>query len=311
MAQGLEGARLGPGAADVDVKTVRAAGGLIWRRDSAGTYEIALVHRPAYGDWSFPKGKLDVGETEAQAAIREVTEETGLRASLGRDLGTTSYVDGLGRPKTVRYWQMRAASVELDPSHEIDDAKWVSFEEARRMLSYPHDAQVLDRFAPPPRPTEVVTVLLIRHAKAGSRGRWTGPDDLRPLDDEGRRQAERLVSKLSHEEIWKLMSSPYVRCIETVEPLSAQRNLGIVPCDSLAEGTPGEEALQFILSEAGEGPVAMCTHGDVMMFSVGKLRDDGVPLMGDAVGYKKGSAWRLEVHDGAFVSARYLKPPKA
>ena len=70
---------------------VRAGGGIVWRREEGGGVEIVLVHRPAYDDWSFPKGKLDPGETEAQAAVREVQEETGLRCRLGREVGTSAY----------------------------------------------------------------------------------------------------------------------------------------------------------------------------------------------------------------------------
>ena len=80
-------------------KVVRAAGGLVWRMGSDGK-EIVVVHRPAYDDWSFPKGKLDDGESELQAALREVEEEVSVRGVLGRDLGTVSYIDGKGRPRS-------------------------------------------------------------------------------------------------------------------------------------------------------------------------------------------------------------------
>jgi 8-oxo-dGTP diphosphatase len=85
---------------------VRAGGGIVWRRGQGGAVELVLVHRPAYDDWSFPKGKLHPGETEAQAGLREVQEETGLGCRLGPEVGTTSYLDPKGRPKTVRYWEM-------------------------------------------------------------------------------------------------------------------------------------------------------------------------------------------------------------
>ncbi len=85
-----------------------AAGAVLWRR-THGSTEVALVHRPKYDDWSFPKGKLDPGETHEQAAIREVEEETACRGELGTELVSTSYVDAKGRPKTVRYWSMQLA----------------------------------------------------------------------------------------------------------------------------------------------------------------------------------------------------------
>ena len=128
-------------------KTVRAAGGVVWRRTPVGRVELALVHRPAYDDWSFPKGKLDADESERSAALREVEEETGLRGSLGRDLGVVSYIDGRGRPKTVRYWEMEIHEGSMPkPANEVDEVRWVALALAGQMLTYEHDRALLDRF---------------------------------------------------------------------------------------------------------------------------------------------------------------------
>jgi 8-oxo-dGTP pyrophosphatase MutT (NUDIX family) len=124
-------------------KTVRAAGGVVCRGGGYALLEIVLVHRPAYDDWAYPKGKLQTGEEEAEAAIREVEEETGLHCRLGREIGTTSYRDAQGRPKTVRYWEMSVHSGELAPANEIDDARWVSLDEAETLLSYERDRRLL------------------------------------------------------------------------------------------------------------------------------------------------------------------------
>jgi 8-oxo-dGTP pyrophosphatase MutT (NUDIX family) len=129
-------------------EVVRAAGGLIFRRCPGGPVEVVLVHRPAYDDWTFPKGKLNEGETEAEAAAREVEEETGLRPRLGRELGTSTYHDSRGRPKTVRYWEMTPIGGVLGPANEIDDARWVSLDEAARMLTYGRDKKLLLRATP-------------------------------------------------------------------------------------------------------------------------------------------------------------------
>src|SRR5262249_3946373 len=124
---------------------VRAAGGIVWRRDG-GRLEIVLVHRPAYDDWSFPKGKLTPGETEAAAALREVEEETGLRCALGSELGVAAYRDSRGRTKTVRYWTMQVGAGTLAPAHEVDAARWVALDEAAALLDYEHDRELLDAF---------------------------------------------------------------------------------------------------------------------------------------------------------------------
>jgi 8-oxo-dGTP diphosphatase len=125
---------------------VQAAGGIVWRGDENGPAEIVLVHRPAYDDWTFPKGKLHPGESEEEAALREVEEETGLLCQLGADLGTTSYSDSRGRPKVVRYWEMTAVSGSVSPANEIDDARWVPLGAADDLLTYDRDLELLARF---------------------------------------------------------------------------------------------------------------------------------------------------------------------
>jgi 8-oxo-dGTP diphosphatase len=127
---------------------VLAGGGIVWRQNEGGGLEIVLVHRPAYDDWSFPKGKLDPGETEAQAALREVEEETGLACRLGPEIGTTSYRDPKRRPKTVRYWEMTPATGTLTAANEVDDARWVPLEEAQGLLTYERDRHLLDGWHP-------------------------------------------------------------------------------------------------------------------------------------------------------------------
>jgi 8-oxo-dGTP pyrophosphatase MutT (NUDIX family) len=130
-------------------EVVRAAGGVLWRRDHDGAVEVLLVHRPRYDDWSLPKGKLLAGETEPDAARREVAEETGLVCELGPELATASYRDSKGRPKTARYWAMRPVADEgFTPNDEVDQLRWLSLERAGQALSYRHDRAVLDGLAP-------------------------------------------------------------------------------------------------------------------------------------------------------------------
>ena len=121
---------------------VRAAGGIVLRGDGPDR-SVALVHRPRYDDWSFPKGKLDDGEDEAMAALREVEEETGLRCRLGPSVGAVTYRDRRGRAKVVRYFRMDADGGRFTPNHEVDDLRWVPIEDAVRLLSYAHDRRLL------------------------------------------------------------------------------------------------------------------------------------------------------------------------
>ena len=127
--------------------TIRAAGGVVCRPGESGV-EVLLVHRPAYDDWSFPKGKLERGEDEESAAVREVEEETGLRCRLERELATTRYRNALGRPKTVRYWLMTPIAGTLAAANEVDDARFVPLPRAVELLSYARDRALLDDFDP-------------------------------------------------------------------------------------------------------------------------------------------------------------------
>jgi 8-oxo-dGTP diphosphatase len=120
------------------VSEVQAAGGVLVRDG-----RVAVVHRPKYDDWSLPKGKLDPGEDFEQAALREVEEETGLRAELGRELPSTHYEDSKGRSKVVRYWQMTPVEGEFEPTHEVDELRWLEPHEAAELLSYGRDREVL------------------------------------------------------------------------------------------------------------------------------------------------------------------------
>jgi 8-oxo-dGTP pyrophosphatase MutT (NUDIX family) len=127
---------------DPDAAEVKASGGVVRRRGPDGLL-VALVHRPRYDDWSFPKGKLDAGESWEDAALREVEEEIGLRCRLGEELPPTSYRDNKGRAKVVRYWLMDPLDGEFVPSGEVDEVRWLVPAEAEPLLSYEHDRELL------------------------------------------------------------------------------------------------------------------------------------------------------------------------
>jgi len=132
-------------------RPVQAAGGVVLRRLDGGPVEVALIHRPAYDDWTLPKGKLNAGETHEEAAIREVKEETGLDVHLGDPAGRVNYRDRKGRPKVVRYWTMRPAGrtdAEFVPNDEVDRLRWVPLAEAGPALTYAHDREILGGVKP-------------------------------------------------------------------------------------------------------------------------------------------------------------------
>jgi 8-oxo-dGTP pyrophosphatase MutT (NUDIX family) len=121
---------------------VFAAGGVLVRSGRDGP-EVAVIHRSKYGDWSLPKGKLDDGEDFPQAALREVEEETGMRAKLGPELSSVNYRDRKGRTKFVRYWLMRPLGGEFSPGSEVDELRWLDPERAQALLTYEHDAELV------------------------------------------------------------------------------------------------------------------------------------------------------------------------
>jgi 8-oxo-dGTP diphosphatase len=118
---------------------VKAAGGIVIRDG-----RVLLVHRPRYGDWTLPKGKLEPGETWRDAAVREVEEETGLNCEAGEEAGRTFYVDQTGRDPEVRYYRMEADG-EPFAQNEVDEVRFVPLAEARELVSYDRDRELLER----------------------------------------------------------------------------------------------------------------------------------------------------------------------
>ena len=132
---------------DVTRKVVRAAGGIVTRRSERDALEVVLVHRPAYDDWSFPKGKATDGERDEDCALREVEEETGLRCALGDVVDTIEYLDARGRLKTVTYFAMEPIGGTFEPHAEIDACRWLPLDDALGELTYERDRSLLRTFA--------------------------------------------------------------------------------------------------------------------------------------------------------------------
>jgi 8-oxo-dGTP diphosphatase len=130
---------------DPEAAQVKAAGGVVRRPAPRGGHLLAVVHRPRYDDWSFPKGKLDSGEDWEAAALREVWEETGLRCRLVQELPSAFYTDHKGREKAVRYWLMEPPedADTFSANDEVDELRWLSPEHAEALLSYPHDVALV------------------------------------------------------------------------------------------------------------------------------------------------------------------------
>ena len=281
---------------------VRAAGGIL-RRVVEGEVQTVLVHRPRYDDWSFPKGKVEDGESLQQAALREVREETGLKARIDavssrpRRTGT-----GRGGARSCSYWFMDSvAGSDLRPTGEVDEARWLALPDARAALTHERDRELLDVAA-----AADASVYLIRHAKAGDSEAWTEDDRLRPLSKSGRRQAKGLVRMLADRSIGHIASSPALRCLDTVRPLAKHRGQQIDVREELFEGAPLDGLLAIADDVRSVGTV-VCAHGDLILEAIEHYEARGARIGTDR-GWKKGSVWVLEREAGLIVRATYVPP---
>ncbi|MGC0363416.1 8-oxo-dGTP pyrophosphatase MutT (NUDIX family) [Rhodococcus sp. 27YEA15] len=290
-----------------------AAGAVLWRKSPADdrTVEIAVVHRPKYDDWSFPKGKLDPGETFIGAAVREVEEETSVTGRFGRNLGTVTYpIPGHRKLKRVEYWAAEAVRGSFEPNNEVDVLLWLPISEVADQLSYPMDRMILRRFCALPPDTH--TVLLVRHGKAGNRKRYKGDDTLRPLDPTGRKQSTALVDQLTIFGADAVFAAERTRCIQTVEPLA--RSLGV---DVEIEPTLTEEAYAADPAAGRKRALEIAATGGVpVICSQGGVIPDLMDWWADSAGVslpparnRKASTWALSFVGGRLVAADHLDSP--
>jgi 8-oxo-dGTP pyrophosphatase MutT (NUDIX family)/phosphohistidine phosphatase SixA len=277
--------------------TIRAAGAVLWRPAGAGI-EICLVHRPAYDDWSLPKGKLHRDEHPLVAAVREVREETGVRAYPHVRLPDVTYALPTGVAKTVEFWAMRGGDEPVravaDPT-EVDDVRWLPPEAAAGTLTYPTDARLVEYVAALPPITAITT--LVRHASAGDRNTWVGDDALRPIDPLGQQQAARLRVVLALFQPRRLFAAPPLRCMQTLQPLADALGLPIVEDPVFAEPPQAEDVFATAkvaatrLVELRDGETAtVCSQGKVIPPTLALLRGTLDPAP-----YKtpKGGGWVL------------------
>jgi 8-oxo-dGTP diphosphatase len=261
---------------------VRASGVLPWRV-RRGHLQFALVHRSRYDDWSWPKGKLERGEEAAVAAVRETLEETGLEIRLGMPLPPAWYGlgerDGRAQLKQVRYWAGTVCGGSGDLEHEVDQVEWLAASRARTRLTYRRDREQLDAAveAHGAGQLDTWTFLVIRHAHAVGRGAWKGADHDRPLSDAGRKRAARLVPLLTAYRPTHLLTSPSVRCLDTLVPYATERGLRLTTRKSLSEtgfdGAPEKATKQLAKVLARAEGTALCSHGPVFPHLLRTLAD--------------------------------------
>jgi 8-oxo-dGTP diphosphatase len=271
---------------------------------------VVVVHRPRYDDWSLPKGKLDEGEHALTAAVREIAEETGLDVVVGRRSLRTRYPVPEG-DKRVDYWVMQAVGGDFEPNAEVDDLRWLPVAAAAELCSHEQDRVVLADLARADVPL-MPTLVLVRHARAGDRAAWAGPDELRPLDQRGRLQAHRLAQVLPVFGPAEVLSARRTRCEQTVAPLAECLGLPVVPLAELGEEefaddpATGMAAVERLLAPRDQPGVAVvCSQGGAIPSVLMALGVAIAPTR-DYPPSAKGSVWVLGGGPGA-LSADYYR----
>jgi 8-oxo-dGTP pyrophosphatase MutT (NUDIX family)/phosphohistidine phosphatase SixA len=257
---------------------VLAAGAVCWRIVGAGDtaeVQILLVYRTQHKDTSLPKGKVDPGETLPETAVREIAEETGLVVGLGTPLGVVEYRMPNGRDKVVYYWaaevsEWAIANSTFAANDEIESLHWMSLAEARSQLSYPHDVDIVERFAELHAQGRARTfaIIALRHGKAVPPQSWDGPDGTRPLLQRGVDQALSVAPGIAAYRPTKLISSTAERCLRTIAPTARVTGLEVREKAQLSQDAylSGGTAVAKIVAKRlrKATTTVLCSHGPVL-----------------------------------------------
>ena len=249
--------------------SVLAAGALCWRLRKS-KFEVLLIHRPRYDDWSWPKGKLDAGETLPQTAIREVKEEVGLDITLGIPLPTIHYKVNAGL-KEVRYWATHVPDAKpTADGKEVDTLLWCAPEKALDLLANPSDKEPLEALMAAQAAGDLETwpLLIVRHAKAKPRSSWSRAEGDRPLAATGLRQALAVQRLLMAWRPSRVVTSPWLRCVATMSPYVKATGVKVKVFEPLTEANHhrNPKKTRAVVERLFEKrhSVALCTHRPVL-----------------------------------------------
>jgi 8-oxo-dGTP diphosphatase len=253
--------------------TILAAGAVLWRKGEKKKIEVLIIHRPKYDDWTFPKGKAEIGEPLIACAYREVLEETNIETAFGPYLGEVEYLTNDGKKK-VSFWSAKVIKEkEFNSNAEVDQLKWVEVTKVKELLTLDTDRKILEQFLriePDTKP-----LVLLRHAKAVTRDEWQGEDDDRPLDSYGQNQAKRLLAMYQVFNLEQIHSSDAVRCYDTVVAIAKGLSIKLEVTGKLSESTfkkDKEKAFDYAkeLIKSNES-VLLCSHNPILPKMLNKL----------------------------------------
>jgi 8-oxo-dGTP pyrophosphatase MutT (NUDIX family)/phosphohistidine phosphatase SixA len=287
---------------------VLAAGAVCWRVNSKGKVKVLLVYRTQHRDVSLPKGKVDPGETLPETAVREIAEETGLVIGLGPPLGVVEYPMPNGRDKVVYYWsaevsKLARANSTFVTNDEIESLHWVTLDAARTTLSYPHDVDIIDRFAELYEQGRARTfaIIALRHGKAVSPELWDGPDATRPLMQRGADQSASVAHGIAAYRPAALVSSTAARCLATVAPTARITGLDVTENEAISQdaySSRGEGVARVVGKRLDRAEtVVLCSHGPVLP----QILQAVVDATGGARGVKLGRAAALSTGEYAVL----------
>lgn len=288
-------------------KPTYAAGAVLWR-GTPENRQVCVIHRPHYDDWSLPKGKLDAGENLLATAAREIYEETGYSVRLGKLIGRVSYPVA-GRTKLVWYFTAEVTEGEFEKNSEVNELRWVDWEEAQKLVSYDLDRQVLEKARKRLSQEPDTRLIVVRHGRAHRRANWSGNDLLRPLDKKGRRQAELLVSALTGFRPERIFSADPVRCQDTVAPLAAELGLEVHVDEHFGDEmwirnqVAAEKAFADVVKLGGVSVV--CSQGLTIPDLLATFSARGTLPFDTEIKAKKGSVWVLGFNEGTLTTADY------
>jgi len=289
-------------------RVIHAAGGVVWRprplrnpEDTKERVEVLVVHRPGYKDWTFPKGKPDRGESLPVTAVREIEEETGYTVRLGHPLPETMY-RVKGGMKRVSYWVARPVGkpAKFKANNEIDEVRWVGVKKARKLLTYDHDRILLKAFTAlrDAKAHKTRTVIVLRHAQARTRNGWKADDMERPLTKPGEAQSQKLAPLLRAYGVKYILTSPAIRCAQTLDAYARSIKALMEVDDRLAEETKPravERSIATVLER--KGPIAVCSHRPTLPWIFATLRVESRELAqgeGVVVHHRRGRVVAVE-----------------
>ena len=252
---------------------ILAAGAVLWRKSEKKKIEVLIIHRPKYDDWTFPKGKAEIGEPLIACAYREVLEETNIETAFGPYLGEVEYLTNDGKKK-VSFWSAKVVKEkDFKPNTVVDQLKWLEVTKVKELLTLDTDRKILEQFLQIELDTK--PLILLRHAKAVTRDEWQGEDDDRPLDSYGQNQAKRLLAMYQVFNLDQIHSSDAVRCYDTVISIAKGLNIKLEVTGKLSESTYkkdkekafdyAKELIKLDLS------ILLCSHNPILPKMLNKL----------------------------------------